>query len=74
VNYNVSIPQDPRGRTVEPIERLRVTLPLPDGFEVNEVILAEVGGQQRPVRHQVAKGVLRFTIPTLRIQQMAIIR
>jgi len=74
VNYNVQIPSDPRGRAVQPIKGLRITLPLPDGFEVGQVVLKEVGGQDRPVHYQVSKGALRFTIPALRVQQMAIIR
>jgi len=74
VNYNVRVPEDPRGRPVKPVKRLRVGLPLPEGFEVEAVTLREVGGEERAVGHQVSKGMLRLTIPTLRMQQMAVVR
>ncbi|UCH35648.1 MAG: hypothetical protein JSV65_04670, partial [Armatimonadota bacterium] len=74
VNYNVPVPDDPQGRPVETITGLRVRLPLPAELQVGEVVLREVGGQDRPVRHRVSGRLLRFTIPALRIHQMAVIR
>ena len=71
LNYNVPLREHPRGTTVEPVQDLVVSLPLPSEWRGARVVLLEPGGEEEEVTAEMMGPSARFTIPSLRVYRLA---
>ena len=71
VNYAVPLGRD--AKPAEPIDSVRVTLPLPAGARARGVTLARPGKADVRLAVKMKNGAVEFTVPTMRIYAVCLI-
>jgi len=73
VNYNVPLLPHPRGKTVEPVENLVITLPAEPEWEDVCVTTLVPGYDEVSLPARLESGTVQFTIPRLRVYKLVVL-